>query len=180
MIKETLRIVTKALQSDVYGVNVMLEHIPLDDTEHPPPEVKRILEETVSDEAARLERPRDWPVLMVTTEAPTLLDPSSKATAPYREDGRVWTAIRYASGESDDAERRRQLYDTLRAAMYSLRSLILKHSGDAVQNNVQLVSVQTLFFGGTEKTELDEVGPLIAGALLVEWFVRDELPAAIP
>ena len=172
MILETLRAVTDALNSEIFGVNVQIPNVTRDSGDSEPPTISAAYDETRSNAVAvgTLDN-ITYPLLAVTLDDTVTLN--GEVTSGYR-DATITILIRYMTRDSETALARSHGYYTLRATEKALAAYMENtHITDRVRNGVQLISST-----GVEHIPMLEMyeDAIITGALRVELFIRDTTP----
>jgi hypothetical protein len=171
MLLETIRMVTDALNSSVYGVNTKLAGLSIDSTDSVPTSLAAIVDETRSDEVAVGRTPNTYPLLAVTLDGDTSLNGFLFSEI---RDGSVTLVIRYITESQNAAVGNSEAFYVLRAVQQTLADFVSNdNASDRVRNNVLIL----------EMTELQHVNmfenindALVVGALKPTFRVRDIAP----
>lgn len=168
MVKETLRLLTDALNHPTYGVNIQLDQI----AGSTAPNVTAY-DETRNDQVAMGHNAEPYPSLNVVLAEPANMQ--GEVHTSLRDGISLPIAIGYVGRNTDSAEGVCHLWDTIRAVQFCLRDWLRnENAADRELNNVQVVSC-------TEISVLPNmVGPndaLVPGGLIATLYVRDVYPS---
>ncbi len=171
MIANTIDLVAEALRHPDFGVNRVVDQIPREG-DWPKPENVSILTALDDDDAAKGKNPPTFPALVVTIETP--VEGEGEIEARNVRDYSVDVQIRYVTDEEMTSSVWLRMVQVLRGVLYSLDELTKESNPNvsANQNGIFIVSKNVVFAGaaGTDDAEDD---PLLRGAVVVRFFVRD-------
>lgn len=179
MLIPTIRMVRAALEDAITGVNAQLLALPLDtpdgatEADSRPEPVAAILDPSVDDAVVRAKtRLTEWPVLVITAEAPSVTTVPS-VTGLKLEARELVVSVTYVTREGDSAQGFRDAEYTLRAAIRALNAGLFAASAQPARQragfNIHALNSTTIQPIGAN---VEGVGT-IAGALLLSLHVRE-------
>lgn len=144
MVVPVLRMVTTALLSPTYGVNVQLPLLNIDPSDTVPPAITGILSELTSIELAfdRIPKDQTFPALLVSLDGE--FDITANDMNNYRE-AEIPVLVHHVTKNIDTAKAFSESYYTMQAALHCLSAFQLnQNAGDRERNNVQILGVTAI------------------------------------
>lgn len=156
------------------GVNSHLDAMPRDPGEEKPELVKKFLDTTRNDEAARGNIPMDRPLIIVSVYSPLRMD-GELMGAELKRDGNVTIAIRCVTGDEDSAADNAYVWDLIRAIIRSLWEFSHDKNQEASwkRNGIAILQCTNLVAGPVRQ---DLKPGRVTGAVLATFDIRDVQP----
>lgn len=166
MVKETLRLLTDALNHSTYGVNAQLSGSIFSGSSAP--EVTAY-DESRNNQLATGHPVEPYPSLNVAVASE--IDVEGEVHTSLRDGISVPISIGYVGRNIDPSDGVAELWDIVRAVQYTLRDWLRnENAADREDNGVQVVSCSSITIVPNMVTSNDA---LIPGGLLATFYVRD-------
>lgn len=174
---EFIRIMSRALKNETYGVNAQIANLPHDFNDPPIPQIKAIIDSTQKDEdVAALGRGiqvLDSPVLVVTLQNPIESNVEFADVMRQYNDCDIFIDIVVAS--LDAAPTTRDLLYIIRAIIACIRDLMAEENNDTDQNmnDICYESLNRITWGPVNQ-QIE--GGVIVGTVIPNFNIRDRNP----
>lgn len=174
MYLESIRMLTAAMSSSVYGVNVKIPNVQRDAGDPTPPLMAYIADETTDGSVSRNRLPTTYPFLIVTAEAGAVLSLEPEVHQTTR-DGEVHLLVTFGLSNSTTENATRDSYYITRAIQQVIRAFdndALQQT-DRTRNNITLIACKTME-SYTPTRDIDD--SIVVTDIRLTYMARDTNP----